>query len=398
MPMHLTHICPRFKEIHGGGEPVLFHLFKELSKLGFDNTVHTYNYPVSMRHYMDNRVELKELPRIFNRDFRNTLLAGFYDMFCASFFTTNILKSTDVVCFYTESVIPALFFYKLAGGRKPTLYFCFQPPRFAYDTTKDTARAGGALGLLVPLLKAIYRPFDKLAVCLADGVATFSNGYGIWIEEIYGIRDVKVLPPGVERPENMDPLPEYISSRISMPGYKKLLFVGKLVSWKNVDRLINILGMIQRKNPRVLLLIVGDGPCMEPLIRQATEIGLADKVVFCGYVPAEKVFSYCSVSDLLVLLEQNASFGLSLIEANSAGLPVMAFEGGGPSDIITEGNNGFLLPVDNTDEGIAERILAFLEDEEKMNSMRENAVSVSGQYTWKSFGEAFSEIAKGLAD
>ena len=91
-----------------------------------------------------------------------------------------------------------------------------------------------------------------------------------------------------------------------------------------MDRLINILGMIQRKNPRVLLLIVGDGPCMEPLIRQATEIGLADKVVFCGYVPAEKVFSYCSVSDLLVLLEQNASFGLSLIEANSAGLPVMA--------------------------------------------------------------------------
>lgn len=395
--MHITHICPRFKEIHGGGEPVLFNLFQELSELGFKNTIHTYNYPDSMRLLLDSRVEMKELPRIFNRNFENVLLAGFYDLFCSSFLSTGILRDTDVLCFHTENVIPALLFYKLARGRKPTLYFCFQPPRFAYDTTSETASSGGALGHLLPIVKSIYRPLDRLVVRLADRIATFSNGYRAWIEEIYDIRDVKVLPPGVERPEKIAPLPEGISNMILEPGCRKLLFAGKLVSWKNVDRLINVLGIIKRENPSVLLLIVGDGPCMEALIKQVSVMGLEDSVVFCGYVPAEKVFSYYSVSDIFVLLEQNASFGLSLIEANSVGLPVMAFEGGGPSDIIEEGNNGFLLPTDITDEEIAERILTFLEDEDKMNSMRNNAVSVANEYTWRRFGKAFAETVKDLA-
>ena len=39
--MHITHICPRFKEVHGGGEPVLLNLFNNLAMLGYGTTVHT---------------------------------------------------------------------------------------------------------------------------------------------------------------------------------------------------------------------------------------------------------------------------------------------------------------------------------------------------------------------
>jgi len=243
--MHLTHICPRFKEIHGGGEPVLFHLFHELCDLGFKSTIYTYNYPDSMLPLLDSRVELKELPGIFNRSFENVLLSGFYDLFCSVFLSICAFRDTDVVCFHTENAIPALLSYKLTGGNKPTLYFCFQPPRFAYDTTKETARAGGTVGLLVPVLKAIYRPFDRLTVRLADKIATFSTGYKRWIESIYNVSDVKVLPPGVEKPQNIRPLPKNIATRLSKPGYKSLLFVGKLVTWKNIDRLINVTAMVR---------------------------------------------------------------------------------------------------------------------------------------------------------
>jgi len=395
--MHITHICPRFKEIHGGGEPVLFNLFQELSGLGFKNTIHTYNYPDSMRPLLDSRVELKELPRVFNRSFENVLLAGFYDLFCSSFLSTLIFRDTDVVCFHTENVIPALLFYKLAGGRKPTLYFCFQPPRFAYDTTEETARAGGALGLLAPLFKSIYGPFDKITVRLADEIATFSTGYKQWIECIYNTSGVKVLPPGVEKPQRTHLLPKNITTRLSKPGSKSLLFVGKLVTWKNIDRLINVTAIVREQLPDICLLVVGDGPCTVSLKRQTTETGLEENVIFCGYVSAEEVFSYCAVADLFVLLEKNVSFGLSLIEANAMGVPVMAFQGGGPTDIIDEDRNGFLLPVDMTDERIAERIISYLNDEAKMKMMREYALEISRKFTWRRFAEEFAEVVKNLA-
>lgn len=389
--MHLTHICPRFKESHGGGEPVLFHLFGQLCNLGFENTVCTYNFPLAMRSLLDSRIVLKELPKIFNRSFVNVLVSGFYDLFCSVFLTINTSKVTDVVCFHTESVIPALFFYRLFGGTKPALYFCFQPPRFAYDTTQETARAGGLIGLLVPLFKAVYRPFDKTTVRRADIVATFSHDYRRWIEGIYHITGVTVFPPGVERPKTLPRLPEHIMGPLSQSKAKTLLFVGKLVTWKNVDRLINITALVRMKFPSVRLLIVGDGPCMASLRQQATDMRLEDRVIFCGYVSGDEVFSYCALADLLVLLEQNASFGLSLIEANAMGLPVMAFEGGGPSDIIEDARNGFLLPKDSTDEDIAELICGYFGDDEKEKAMRSEALGVAAKFTWPHFAEAFGK-------
>jgi glycosyltransferase involved in cell wall biosynthesis len=347
--MHLTHICPRFKEVHGGG---------------------AYNFPASMRNLLDHRTNLKELPKIVNKSFTNVLLAGFYDLFCSMFLAKGIEKDTDVVCFHTENVVPALFMYKIFKGRKPAFYFCFQPPRFAYDTMEETARAGGGVGKILPFFKAVYRPFDKFSVRQANQIATFSNGYKSWIESIYNVRDVAVIPPGVEMPQNSYKLPKTILSTLSKPRTQTLIFVGKLVAWKNVDRLIEITALIIQKIPNLYLLIIGDGPCKNSLMRQVKKLGMEQNVIFCGYVAGECVFSYCRKADLLVLLEKNASFGLSLIEANAAGLPVLAFEGGGPSDIIKDGLNGFLLRENISDEQIARTIIEYLMDRAQMESMR----------------------------
>lgn len=394
--MHLTHICPRFKEVHGGGEPVLLQLFHHLSNLGIRNTVHTYNFPDSMRNLLDHRTNLKELPKIFNKKFTNVLLAGFYDLFCSMFLGKGIEKDTDVVCFHTENVVPALFMYKILKGRKPVFYFCFQPPRFAYDTTEESARAGGGVGKILPLFKAAYRPFDKFSVRQANQIATFSNGYKSWIESIYNVRDVAVIPPGVEMPQNNYKLPENILSAISKPKIQTLIFVGKLVAWKNVDRLIEITALIAQKIPNICLLIIGDGPSKNALMRQTIKLGIEQNVIFCGYVAGEHVFSYCRKADLLVLLEKNASFGLSLIEANVTGLPVLAFEGGGPSDIIKDGLNGFLLREDISDEQIAKIIIEYLMDRAQMESMRKQALQISEKFTWQRFAQIFADTVEKL--
>jgi glycosyltransferase involved in cell wall biosynthesis len=172
--------------------------------------------------------------------------------------------------------------------------------------------------------------------------------------------------------------------------------VGKLVTWKNVDRLLEITALINKRMPNIFLLIVGDGPCKDSLVQQAKKLGIEQNTIFCGYVAGEHVFSFCREADLLVLLEKNASFGLSLIEANATGLPVMALEGGGPSDIVQDGMNGFLVQEDVSDEQIAEIIIDYLTDEKKMQRMRKKALQISGKFTWPRFAELFAEAAGNL--
>ncbi len=394
--MHLVHLCPRFKEIHGGGEPVLLHLMNELAGLGIANTLCTPRIPNSMRDRLDPRVLVRQLPAGLCPQAANVLLQGFLDLIFPAFLALIPQKAVDVVCFHTEGAIPALLLRQFLFPGKPCLYFCFQPPRFAYDTSKESARSGGVLGNLVPLFAAIYRPLDRWAVRLADRVLTFSSDYKRWIEGIYSVDDVAVLAPGVEIPESSPPVPQQLRSKIRPGESKVIVFVGKLVAWKNVDRLLHITSLVARKVDSVKCLVVGDGPCMNPLRETVARLKLEDRVVFTGYAGPEQVFSYLKLADVFVLLEQNVSFGLSLVEANSCGLPVLAFEGGGPTDIIEDGKNGYLLPKDASDLYIADRITALLQDPAAQQEMSRYAKAASRNYTWKNFAEKFAAHAAEL--
>ncbi len=374
---------------------MLFNLFRNLCDMGVPTTVVTHGIPASMRRQVDRRARVREVSFTGWLKFENNLLAGFFDLITTSLLAFKIEDETDVICFHTENVVPALFFYKLLGRKRPCLYFCYQPPRFAHDTTKETARTGGFLGRFVPLFKTLYRPFDILAVKQAARVCTFSTGYAEWIASIYGIDPIDVLPPGVEVPETLPKVPSLIERKIPANS-RILLFVGKLVPWKNVDRLINVVTMIRERCPDVCLLVVGDGPSMGYLSEYTRKRNIEDRVLFCGYVSEKEVFAYYALSDILVLLEKNASFGLSIIEANAVGLPVLAIEGGGPSDIIEHGKNGFLVPPDITDRDIAGILLDFLKNTRSMETMKAHAIASSRSYTWKRFARLFMDTVSTL--
>jgi len=395
--IHITHIYPRFKKIHGGGEPVLIHLLNQLTFLGYKNTLHTCDLPDKMRHLIDERVSVKTPPKLLKKKFSHFLLQGFWDLMASSLLAIRIPEDCDVICFHTEGAVPALLVYKLFVRKKPCIYFCFQPPRFAYDTSKEIKRFGGIMSQLLPCFSGIYRPFDRYTVRLADKVLTFSTGYKKWIESIYDIKDVLVIPCGVKKPDVIPALSENISAKLSMPGTKTIIFAGKLIAQKNTDRLINIISIVKKRVNRIKCLIVGDGPCMESLRKQAGRMGLDGNIIFCGYVDSHEVFAYYSAADLFVILEKNVSFGLSIIEAHSCGLPALAFEGGGPSDIIEHGKNGFLQSPQNTDTDIANQIVEYLTNEEMMQRMRRTAGESSLKYTWQNFATTFADIATGMS-
>ncbi len=390
--MRIIHVFPRIKEVHGGAEPVLFNLLKCLSDLGVENTLVTNHIPENLKDQLDARVRLVTPPSILSPDFSNVLMAGFSNLISTIFLPLIFPRKQDVVCFHTETVVPALFSFRLFNRRTPAIYFCYQPPRFAYDTGKETKSIGGFLSRLMPLFSTVYKRFDNFTVKKADSIFTFSRGYKDWIERIYGLSGVKVIPPGVSKPDNPTPIPAEIRDLVKSRNEPVLVFVGKLVPWKNVDRLINITRLLHKRGSSVTCLLVGDGPCMVDLKKQVATLGLNGSVIFAGYVKPEDVFSYYLASDLFVLLEKNVSFGLSIVEANAMGLPVLAFEGGGPSDIIDDGNNGFLIPPNETDEQITARIENILGSREIRLEMREHALEAAGRFTWEAFATRFLEF------
>lgn len=112
-------------------------------------------------------------------------------------------------------------------------------------------------------------------------------------------------------------------------------------SHKRVSDLIRAMPMLQDQVEDPRLLVVGDGDDRPMLEELALSIGVAERVHFCGYqaVPA----NYYEVMDVFALASAHEAFGLVLVEAMFAGLPVVATRVGGIPSVVEDGHTGLLV-------------------------------------------------------
>jgi glycosyltransferase involved in cell wall biosynthesis len=124
-----------------------------------------------------------------------------------------------------------------------------------------------------------------------------------------------------------------------------VLFVGRLVKEKGLDRLLRVWASLPG-HERMLLLIVGDGPLREDLESQTKKLRLVPSVRFLGHqTDVSKL--YC-IADLFVLPSKTEGMSNSLLEAMAAGLPVVASNVGGNKDVIKDQQSGFLVDWEDT--------------------------------------------------
>ena len=119
------------------------------------------------------------------------------------------------------------------------------------------------------------------------------------------------------------------------------------------------------------LVLAGDGPLLEPAKAQVKELGLEDKVVFLGF--RQDMKNLFHAADLYVNSSRHEALSFLIIEAMAAGLPVIATDMGGNSDIVNdEAGCGLLVEYDNPDS-MAAAMKRFLEDPAFLARCRENA-------------------------
>jgi glycosyltransferase involved in cell wall biosynthesis len=167
-------------------------------------------------------------------------------------------------------------------------------------------------------------------------------------------RRAVMVYPGIDAPRPLrdDQLRELRSSLAIPLGSLVVGIVGRLQPWKGQDRLLRAIAAVSRRSHDIYGLIVGGNayglsPAYEAeLHRLARELGIEDRVIFTGQVP--EAAPYTQLMDVSVNASHIESFGLVLLEAMALSVPVVAFNAGGPAEIIESERSGILVPMEGT--------------------------------------------------
>jgi glycosyltransferase involved in cell wall biosynthesis len=128
--------------------------------------------------------------------------------------------------------------------------------------------------------------------------------------------------------------------------------VGSLIHRKGVDVMLRVFARLLAQRPRCRLLVVGDGPDRAQLEAMARELGVADRAHFVGFRPSA-IAVLRDATDIAVSPARVEGFGLTVIEAGLVGRPVVATNTTGMDEILSSGENGVIVPVEDEDALLA---------------------------------------------
>jgi L-malate glycosyltransferase len=173
-----------------------------------------------------------------------------------------------------------------------------------------------------------------------------------------------------------------------------LIHVSNFRKIKNMPHIIDAFMKVREAMPAKLLL-VGDGPEKHRVMDQVKSSPYPDDVLFLG--KQENVAELFSISDLKLLLSEKESFGLVLLEAMACGVPGIGTNIGGIPEVITHGENGFIVELGDID-AVANYAIELLSDEEMLSRFRLNALeAVQTKFRSEAIIEQYEKLYERLA-
>jgi glycosyltransferase involved in cell wall biosynthesis len=190
----------------------------------------------------------------------------------------------------------------------------------------------------------------------------------------YGLQgSYTVIPTGMDLTPYAKADGAELRSRLGWQNEKVLISIGRLAQEKNWPTLLEAVKIVIQKHPDLRVVIIGDGVEKNNLQTLAGELGLAERVTFTGELPFSEVPAYLKAADLFAFASITETQGLVTMEAMAAGLPVVAVDASGTSDIVDEGKQGFLVPNDAA--ALAKSIDKMLNSPSLMRKFKRNALA-----------------------
>ena len=338
---------------YGGSGVVATEIGMELAQLGHEVHFVTYANPIRLAH---------ESPRVFYHEVEVTSYPLFqYPPYSLALATRmrDVADRAGLDLLHVHYAIPhsvsALLASQMAGRRIP-----FITTLHGTDVTLVGSDPS-------------YLPITRFAIEQSPAVTCISEYLREETLRVFGVsRGIEVIPNFVNGDIYYRQQDRALRAGFARPKEKLL---AHLSNFRPVKRVLDCIRVFERlvRNIPCRLLMIGDGPDREAAERLAADLGVRGRVRFLG--ERRDVASLLGISDVLLLPSEIESFGLVALEAMACGAVPIATQVGGLPEVVTDGHDGFLLPVG--DVGAMSRAAEVL----CLDTARERSMRAAGRQT-----------------
>jgi len=354
----------------GGAEVILLEIFKRIAAAG-----HQVDY-LCNGHGKARPEEFIEGIRILRRGRQ-----PYFNLLVPWVYRSELRENGyDVI---VEGIDKLPFFMPLFERKIPVL--CVVPHLFGTTVFREASLPVGAYVYtyerLIPL---VYR--HSLFSVLSQGTRDDLKGRGI------PERQIEVIYSGLSQDQYEAP------ARKPLVDHPILVYLGRIKRYKGIELGIEAVRLLKDKYPSIEYQIVGSGDFLDELKRLARNAGVEGNVSFLGHKRGREKTEILQKASVLLYTSPKEGWGLSVVEANLCGTPVVASNSPGLRESVVDGKTGFLVPHGDV-SSLADRIDRLLSDTALYDAMRTAAVAWGKGFTWeRATQETLSLIQRARAE
>ncbi|MFN3420616.1 MAG: glycosyltransferase [Armatimonadota bacterium] len=228
-----------------------------------------------------------------------------------------------------------------------------------------------------------------------DHFIAISKGIRRKTQALLGIPDDRftVIPNGIEMTRIRE-MSAMVDNDQPKKSSLRLVTVGRLHPAKGIDVLLHALAKINHQGHSWECYILGDGPERLRLMQLARELELDERISFVGY--ERNPYIWLRKADIFVSPSRWETFGIAIVEAMALGLPVIATATDGAVDIIDDGVDGLLVPVEDA-SALADAITELMHNPSLRQRLGEKAKQKAQQFDAPLIAQQYAELLEQLA-
>jgi len=361
----------------GAVEQYVYQIARNLKNLGVDVDIIDAQFFGDESQDEKNELKIIRLKTLFQKSGVSSLTKLSFGF---SIVRSDILKNYRII--HVNTILPGSFvtrFYKF----RPIIYTC-------HNSDWVSRRRS--------FFSTAFREVERNIMRRATAVIALSRSMRKRIIKFGGInpKKVRLIPNGVDTRFFMPIIEssEKLKEKMGLYDHKIILFVGRITYMKGVDVLIRAFShaILHAGLNKITLLLVGpqasafkstkSGRYASWIKMLIEKLGIKDNVRFVGKVSNETLRKLYSIADVFVLPSRYEGMPLAILEAMSAGLPVLGSKVSGIVDVIEEGINGYSFnPEDH--KKLGELIMKILGDEKLKKRLGDNSrILAERRYDW----------------
>lgn len=348
--------------------------YAKMVSAGLDNvTIHTINSPVTPYIGSESYAKYKDGTPVYGSDLVSE--AKRYAQFGAK-----------IAAQERHDVIYAHDWLSFGAGRAAKRVS--KKPLIAHVHSTEFDRTGGENvdQNIYNLERSGMHEADRVIVVSGRTKNIVVDRYNVPHEKVHivwnGIDDATAPAPDTSVPARL--------SALKQAGYNIVLFMGRITIQKGPDYFVQAARRVIARDPNVLFILAGSGNMERQMMHLAASLGIADKILFPGFLRGAEQHEAYALADLFVMPSVSEPFGLAALEAMRIGTPVIVSKQSGVAEAVTNA-----LQVDFWDvEKMADLMLSVLESPTLRAELSQKGIAEASTLTW----DRSADEIRGLMD